>query len=69
MRVTNNGIQKKVNISYDSMEELLNRQEHITNTLQNSLDRFNNEQFIEDTNIFLNNKNQYILSFTLGIKE
>lgn len=62
-------MQKVVCISYDSMEELLNREIHITNTLQGYLNRYNNEQYIQDTNISITEDNKYLLTFTLAITE
>lgn len=43
--------QRKIHINYDSMEELLDRQDHIVNTMQNYLDRNKNIQYISDTTI------------------
>jgi len=65
----NKDMQKVVCISYDSMEELLNREIHITNTLQGYLNRYNNEQYIQDTNISITEDNKYLLTFTLAITE
>lgn len=61
------GYQKKVAINYSSMEELLNRQEHITKTLQNYLDR-TEEQYISDTQITVG-EDKFTLTFTLDILE
>ena len=62
-------MQKIVCISYDSMEELLNRELHITNTLQNYLDRSNNEQYIQNTDISITDDDKYLLTFTLAVTE
>lgn len=66
MKITNteNMVQKKVCITYDSMEQLLSRQESITKTLQGYLDRNNNEQYISDYTISINDS-KYILTFFL----
>ena len=58
-------MQKKVCITYNSMEELLNRQEAITNTLLGYLTRNNNEQFISDHNISIDDNSKYMLTFYL----
>lgn len=56
--------QRKIHINYDSMEELLNRQEHIVNTMQNYLDRNDNIQHISNTDIIVG-KDKYSLVITL----
>lgn len=58
-------MQKKVCITYDSMEDLLNRQEAITNTLQGYLNRNDNVQAITDTVISVSDNDKYKLTFTL----
>ena len=63
-----NPMQKQVCISYDSMEELLNRQEHMTNTLTGYLQRNNNIQYIKDTVISMT-ADKYQLTFTLAVSE
>lgn len=60
----NTMMQKKVCITYDSMEDLLNREEAITNTLKGYLNRNNNIQFISDTSISMTD-DKFKLTFTL----
>lgn len=56
--------QKKIHITYDSMEELLNREEYMTKTLQNHLDRNNNDKYISSTEIVMGS-DKVALVFTL----
>jgi hypothetical protein len=63
--MNNQMMQKKVCITYDSMEDLLNRQEAITNTLQGYLNRNDNVQAITDTVISVSDNDKYKLTFTL----
>ena len=60
-----NNTDKLVSIQYDNMEHLLEREDHINQTLINLLNRQNNKQYIKDKYITLNDKGA-LLNFTLS---
>lgn len=60
-----NNTDKLVSIQYDNMEHLLEREDHINQTLINLLNRKNNKQYIKDKYITLNDKGA-LLNFTLS---
>lgn len=68
MKVNNNDMmQKTVCITYDNMEDLMNRRDAITNTLQGYLNRNDNYQYISDTVVSIGEDDKYRLVFTLDV--
>lgn len=68
MKVNNNDMmQRTVCVTYDNMEDLMNRQEAITNTLQGYLNRNDNYQYISDTTVSIGADDKYRLVFTLDV--
>lgn len=57
--------QRRVSLTYDSMDTLMSREEYMKNTLQNYLDRNGNQQ--EITNQYISTtENKYLLNFILS---
>lgn len=69
MKATNTDkmYQKKVAVSYDSIEDLMNRQEAMQKTLEGYLKRNGDEQYISDITIYMSEE-KYTLTFTLDLK-
>ena len=57
--------QRRVSLTYDSMDTLMSREEYMKNTLQNYLDRNGNQQEITDQYISTT-ENKYLLNFILS---
>lgn len=55
-----------ISIKYTTLTNLMEREEYITNTLRNNLERNGNRQYIKSTYTTFNKDNKYHLNFILS---